>query len=229
MPSMQIFVKMLQNTTITLNVTQLDSIASVKQQVYDRMATTGDNFDGLDDFNLVFGCKKLLPRKCVGDYQIRQESTLFVTRACVGGGKRARTQSNPFGTEIKQLISSADASPMATSLNETLTLLGTRLTCKQFFDTLDVSVLQRMRQFSTEGKHTHEVKLSMMVAMTPNLEALADIQNKVGNSRDELIVRYSKCLWDEVISRSEAKKFNMDILRMMLDDAIRQKSSEMEI
>ena len=92
---MQIFVQLLTGKTITITTTARDKIDNVKTKVHDKMTTDDDTtLTTVDDFNLTFGGKKLLPRKCIGDYGIMHEQTIFVTKVLAGGAppsaKRAR-------------------------------------------------------------------------------------------------------------------------------------------
>jgi hypothetical protein len=144
-------------------------------------------------------------------------------------GKRARrASSNPFESDVKDLLVAADATPVVNTLSQAVTKLNTELTCSSFFDDCDIQTLKAMRAFTREGKHTHEVKVAMLVAMAPLMKNLAVVSEKCINTHDEICKRYSKIIWQEVIKRSEMRKFNMDILRMILDDALKNKGVDMD-
>jgi len=72
---MQIFIKTLTGKTIELNVTLIDTINNIKQQIYEK--------DGIppDQQRIIYGGKQLVNDKTINDYNIQPGNTLHIMLA----------------------------------------------------------------------------------------------------------------------------------------------------
>lgn len=69
---MQLFVKTLDGTTITLNVESADNIGQIKQKIQEKQGVPRDAQ------RLIFNGKELQDEKSVADYGLQSENTLHL-------------------------------------------------------------------------------------------------------------------------------------------------------
>lgn len=77
--SIQIFVKCLDNKTITIDVELDETVESLKEKVAEKSGVPSDIM------RLIFAGKQLVDEKTIGDYDINKESTLHLLLRLRGG------------------------------------------------------------------------------------------------------------------------------------------------
>ncbi len=85
--SKQIFIKTLQGKTLTLDVSDADTIQSVKNKIFEK--------EGIpqDQQRLVFNGKQLEDDKTIADYNIQADSNIHLVLRLRGGKRRAKKAS----------------------------------------------------------------------------------------------------------------------------------------
>jgi large subunit ribosomal protein L40e len=98
---MQIFIKTWTGKNITLNVEASDSAASLKQKIYDKEGVP------LHQQRIIFGSNQLSEKHVLSDYNITNQSTLYLVLRLCGGGPN---YSKATATNMMEMLNSTNVS-----------------------------------------------------------------------------------------------------------------------
>ena len=82
---MQIFIKVLDGTTKTLDVVSDDDINDVKKQLSKKLRVAYSSDIPFEDMRFIFACQQLEDYKTLADYNIQKESTIHLVLRMRGG------------------------------------------------------------------------------------------------------------------------------------------------
>ncbi len=217
--AMLLYVTGTTGQTIVLNVEESFTISNVKACIFSRLKVP------TYEQRLIFANIQLEDDKTLSYYRIKNECRLQLTMDLSGGaGKRQRAAtSNPFdSSEVDERVHATDIAVFER---------GFHAACKleEWGKQADIEVLNLLQGFDetkkkammtmlSSGKQHNDVKVRMALEMLPQIEAMDLLSAKLKGTRTKMLQRLGGCLWTSVSAMSHNKEFNMDLLKVQIQN-----------